>query len=226
LPFHVGEKLEFKVYFEFVLGGGASMSVQGIEEIDGHRCLKFVSEARSTSTVDIMYKVRDKIESWRDIELGFSRRYAKHLREGKYSDDKLVEYKQEDSLAIMHKKTDKPGDTLAIIPPVQDIMSAFYYFRQCTLEVGKSLSIPLHDIDKQYVLEVKVLRKETIEVPAGTFDCFVVEPQLKSSGIFRREGSLQIWMTDDQYRMPVLMQSKLYFGRVWAKLVSYKRGQE
>jgi len=225
-PFSPGEKLDFKVYFEFILGGDATMEVAPLEEVNGRLCYRFTSTARSTRTVDKFYKVRDRIESWREIDGGSSRRYFKQLREGKWVDDKVVEYFQEDSLALLQKKAGAPIDTLRLTPPVQDVLSAFYYFRECSLTVGQSVRIPLHDIDKQYILEVRALRKERIEVPAGTFDCIVVEPLLKSSGIFRREGSLHIWLTDDHRRMPVLMQSKLYFGRVWAKLVDYKLGGE
>ncbi|MDP8228378.1 MAG: DUF3108 domain-containing protein, partial [Candidatus Electryoneaceae bacterium] len=82
LPFSVGERLEFKIYFEFILGGTASMSVEAIDTIDGYPCYRIASQARSTWTVDRVYKVRDRIESYRDVVGGFSRRYVKHLREG------------------------------------------------------------------------------------------------------------------------------------------------
>ena len=225
-PFTVGEKLDFKVYFEFILGGDASMSVKSIDEVNNRRCLRFVSEARSTPTVDMMYKVRDKIESWIDVESRYSVKYVKRLREGRWKDDKLVEYNQEAGIARVRRNAADSIRVVQITPPVMDVLASFYRVRECSLQVGTSIFIPLHDIDKQYELEVNVIRKETVEVPAGTFDCIVVEPLLRSSGIFRKEGSLQIWLTDDRYRMPVLMQSRLYFGRVWAKLVNYQRGGE
>ncbi|MFC2150535.1 DUF3108 domain-containing protein [Calditrichota bacterium] len=225
-PIQVGERLDFKVYFEFVLGGDASMSVKKIEKIDGHDCFHFVSEAHSTRTVDMFYKVRDKVESWQDIDEGVSRRYVKHLREGRHKDDKRVEYNPEEAGALVYKgENDGEPDTVKIEGNIQDVLSAFYDVRRYDLEIGKSVNISVHDIDKQYVLEVQVLRKETITVPAGEFECFVVEPLLMSSGIFRKEGNLQIWLTADEYKMPVLMRSKLYFGSVWAKLVGYRRGE-
>lgn len=201
------------------------MSVESVEQIDGHDCLKIVSEAKSTRTVDRMYKVRDRIETWRDVEGQFSRRYTKRLREGKWKDDKRVEYNPEAGFSCLYRGEGAMPDTQSLDMQVQDVMSAFYEVRQHNLEVGRSVFFELHDIDKRYRLEVKVLRKETIEVPAGKFDCIVVEPLLQSSGIFRREGSVQIWLSDDQYKMPVLMQSRLYFGRVWAKLVGFRRGE-
>jgi hypothetical protein len=226
LPFKVGEKLNFKIYFEFILGGDARMEVEGLEEIGGEQCLRIVSEAKSTRTVDAFYKVRDRIVTWRDLDGGYSRKYTKRLREGKWKDDKQVDYRPETNELFLSRKEGAQAEKLALEKPVHDVLSAFYEVRLHPLEVGKSVFLDVHDIDKQYKLEVRVLRKEVIEVPAGQFDCFVIEPLLQSSGIFRKEGTIQVWLTDDESRMPVLMQSRLYFGRVWAKLVDYRKGEK
>jgi len=37
---------------------------------------------------------------------------------------------------------------------------------------------------------------------------------------------MQVWFSDDEYKIPVMMRSKLYFGSFWAKLESYKLGGE
>jgi len=226
LPFKVGEELKFKIYLGFILGGNGKMSVDSITEIDGHPCFKIISEAKSTRTVDNFYKVRDKIISWWDVEGGFTRRYEKKVREGRYRSYKLVEYTPERGMALLYKDSKDSPDTLDLPDSVQDVYSALYHLRTKELKVGESIWIDVHDIDKRYDLEVLVLRKETLKVPAGKFECFVVEPKLKSSGIFRREGRMQVWFSDDEYKIPVMMRSKLYFGSVWAKLESYKLGGE
>lgn len=222
-----GERLEFNIYFEFVLGGHASMEVEGIEEVNGFSCYHIVSQARSTKTVDFFYKVRDKVESWRDIDGHFSRKFSKKPREGKHKYDRSVEYFPEDSVAYARdRKRDFATDTLIVLKHVQDVLSSFYETRTRELFVGDTLEMPLEDDGKQYEVLVLVKRKETVEVNAGKLDCIVVEPTLKTSGLFRAEGQMEIWLTDDQYHMPVLMKSKLYFGRVWAKLEKYTRGSK
>ncbi len=222
--FQVGEKLDFDISFEFVKGGTARMQVSEIADIQGNRCYHFVSTAKSTLTVDHIYKVRDQIDSWRDVEGGFTRLYKKKLREGKYKSDKRVEYFPEDSTAFMYRRTDAKPETLSVTGHVQDVLSALYDVRTFDLKVGEPIYIDLHDIDKRYILKIDVLGKERVKVPAGTFDCIIVEPLLTSSGIFRKEGAIQVWLTDDANHMPVLMKSKLYFGRVWAKLTKYDLG--
>ena len=222
-PYSAGERLDFKVYFGFILGGESSMSVESGDSSGGPPGLHLVSEAHSTRTVDTFYKVRDRVESWVDADSGFSRRYEKHLREGKYRDDKLVEYLPAGGRALLTRRDQAP-ESLDVAGRTYDVLAAFYKVRGMDLKVGESVFLDLHDIDKQYRLEIKVLRQETLQVPAGVFDCIVIEPRLLSSGLFRKEGEMQVWLTDDVRRMPVMMQSRLYFGRVWAKLIGYRLG--
>lgn len=223
LPFGVGEKLEFDVSFEFVIGGHAIMEVESIQKFDGHDCYVIVSSARSTRTVDFFYKVKDRIESWRDVDGGFSRQFVKNLREGSHEYSKRVEYHPVDSVGFLfEKKSPKIPDTLEVIGEIQDVLGAFYELRTRPLYPDSSVWIDVHDIRDRYQLEIRIHDRERIEVPAGTFDCFRIEPLLESSGLFRKEGDMEIWITDDEYRIPVLMKSWLYFGRVFAKLTRYR----
>ena len=61
-------------------------------------------------------------------------------------------------------------------------------------------------------------------MPAGTFDCFLVEPQLRTPGMFIAKGKkLQVWLTADDRHMPVRMRTEVFFGHVVADLVTYHR---
>jgi len=222
--FKIGERLDFSIEFEFIPGGTATMSVEGISEVDGFMCLKLTATARSSSKVDLIYKVRDRIESYRDFTTGFSRKFIKDTREGKHKEDKRVFFKPEKDEIIVHHNVDDPPEIQQFGEGLQDILGAFYQVRNEELVVGRSVWIDVQDVGKRYRLEVEVQGYERVEVPAGTFDCVIVEPLLKSSGIFRKEGSLQIWLTNDGTKMPVLMKSKLPFGAVYGKLTSFSLG--
>ena len=53
------------------------------------------------------------------------------------------------------------------------------------------------------------------------FDCLVIEPVLETSAIFENTGKLTIWLTDDNFRMPVLMRSKVAVGSFEAVLKEF-----
>ena len=67
----------------------------------------------------------------------------------------------------------------------------------------------------------KVHRRERVKVDAGEFDCLVVEPILRGPGLFNQKGRLTVWVTDDKYKMPVLMRSRVVIGHVSAILKEY-----
>jgi len=67
---------------------------------------------------------------------------------------------------------------------------------------------------------VKVLRKETINTVLGKKECLVLEPGLDGEAIFKQTGEIHIWVTNDDYKIPVLMQSKIVFGNFKALLKS------
>ena len=61
-----------------------------------------------------------------------------------------------------------------------------------------------------------------MEVPSGKFDCIVVEPLVQEGGLFKHEGYIIVWMTDDDLRVPVKVRTKILIGYVEAKLTNYE----
>ena len=149
----------------------------------------------------------------------FPLHFEKHLREGKYRADRYVDFDQERHLAFAD------GDTMPVQEYVQDALSSLYYIRTLNLQVGNSVFVENHSDKKNYSLEVKVLRREKVRVPAGEFDCLVVEPMLRASGIFKHKGKLTVWLTDDRFKIPVLMKSKVAVGSIASKLKRYTLGK-
>jgi len=219
LSFGTGEKLEFKVRWGPIVAGSATMEISEIIEFKGRKCFRIISTAESNKFFSTFFKVRDRVESFMDKEGLYSLHFEKHIREGKFKADRYVDFDQENHIAIEEK------DTIQVPPFVQDVLSALYYVRTQPLEVGKSLFVDNHTDKKNYPIEVKVLRRERVEVEAGTFDCLVVEPILQASGIFEQKGSLTVWLTDDQKKMPVLMKSKVVIGSIATELKNYRLGR-
>ena len=218
--FGVGEKLVYSVGYGMIKAGEASMEIKEITKIGENKCFHILSSAKSSKFFSVFFKVNDKIESFVDVYGLYPLRFEKHLMEGKYRADAYVEFDQKRKLAISGK------DTIPIPVYVQDALSVLYYARTQKLEVGKSISVENYADKKNYLLEIKVYRKETVKVPAGKFDCIVVEPFLKGSTVFKHEGKLLVWLTDDQKKMPVLMKSKASFlGSINVSLKEYCLGE-
>lgn len=215
VPYGEGERLTFAIQYGLIYAGDATMEIRNIAIIDTTKAYHIISSARTNEAFDVIYKVRDRVESFMDYYNLFSIRFEKHLREGRYRKDESVIFDQKKHFAIYKDKKIK------IAPNTQDFLSALYYIRTIDLEVGEAIAMANHTAGKNYPIYVKVLRKEHVSVPAGEFDCIVIEPVLQTSSIFEQRGRLTIWLTDDNLKMPVLMRSKVIVGAFEAVLKEY-----
>ena len=214
--FGVGERLVYSVQYGIVNAGEAVLEVRNIGVIDDKPVYYIVSDARTNDVFSVFYRVRDRFMSFMDTTDLVSLRYEKHLREGKFKSDRVVVFDQKQHKAYYDEKE------IPIAPRTQDVLSAMYYARTLPLKVGHSFALANHTDGKNYPLVVKVLGEERIRVKAGTFDCLIVEPFLRYPGIFTQKGRVRVWVTNDRYKIPVLMKSKVIIGEVSAELTGYK----
>ena len=216
--FGVGEKLTFTIGWKMVKAGEATMEVNEVFNHDDRPVYRVKTLARSFEFFDNFFKVRDTAETWIDVEGLFTWYFRKKLHEGSYENEQIQIYDQARGIV-------RAQDTAFVVPRyVQDVLSSLYYVRTQDLEVGDTLTLDNFSKDKCYPLEVIVHKKEIIEVPAGKFKCIKVEPLLKSAGVFKHEGTLSVWLTDDRLKMPVLMRSKVLVGSIYAERTDYRIG--
>ena len=217
--FGVGERFDFSIGYGFIAAGSAHMEVAGLVDMGGRRVFRIVSTATSNKVFDSFYKVRDTMSTFVDALGLFSWRFEKKQREGDYQREQLVTFDQLGHVAIL-------GDDSSEVPAyVHDVLSAFYYVRAQPLEVGDTIYVPHWSEKKVYTLMIVVEEREKIETAAGEFNCIRVRPLLQSEGLFRHEGRVSIWLTDDRLHMPVLVKSRLVVGAIHAELVAYRFGE-
>jgi len=76
----------------------------------------------------------------------------------------------------------------------------FFYVRTLDLrnmKKGQIFYLQNFFDDTTHSLGVKMMGRETIEVEAGTFRCVVIQPLVMEGGLFKSEGNIFIWVTDD-----------------------------
>lgn len=216
--FGVGEKLLFDVNYGIITAGYAEMSIPSLEVVNDTTCYRIVFSVRSTPTFDFFFKVRDQYETYLDTAGIFSRRFEQHVNEGKYHRN----YKAVFDYSAHIARTDE-GD-FPISSYVHDIMSAFYYTRTLNLSTANPGDrFPMQNFMKGKVnpLAVKYIGKQRVKVSAGTFDCLVVEPLVVEGGLFKSEGRILIWLSDDERKIPVKVSTKIIIGTIDAELREY-----
>jgi hypothetical protein len=220
----LNEKMRFAVSWGFITVGYAEMNTENIVLVDSVPCYHIVSTAQSTSFVDTFFKVRDRNQTWITYDNFYSKGYTKLIREGTYFWDEWVSFDYSTNTFTGQKRTREGAiePTTGQIPgPVQDIFSALYFVRTLDLKVGQSVEMDVNS-RQNWPLIVSVLKTETVKVPAGKFDCILVEPKLRDKGLFVQKGkSLKVWISNDKRRIPVKMEAEVFIGNVSVELEEY-----
>lgn len=213
-PFAVGERLTYDVRFGSLKVGTGSLELRGVTSVRGEPAYHSVFRLKGGTA---FYKVDDTFESWFATDDLSSLRFVKDQNEGRK--ERTQRYEIFPDRRVYDETTDAAGEVPSIAEPLDD--AAFLYFlRTVPLEVGKTYSFNRYFKPDRNPITIKVLRKERVKVPAGTFDAVVVQPVIKTKGIFSEGGRAEVWLSDDDRRMMLQLRSKLSFGSLNLHLTS------
>lgn len=218
-PFGVGERLKFSVGWGALRAGTATVEIEDIVDFQGYKVYQVVAKAKSSGVFSAIYLVRDRIESLIDVNGLFSRRYWMQMDEANEKRDRQFIFDQENNLVKYNDKT------YYIRYGIHDEISAVYYARTLDLHVGNPVYINIFSKRQNWQVKVNVLKTERITVPAGEFDTIVIEPELQFDGIMKK-GKVKVWLTNDQWRIPVQVRSKIAIGSITIQLEEYELGKQ
>ncbi|MBE9503978.1 MAG: DUF3108 domain-containing protein [Proteobacteria bacterium] len=222
-PFHVGERLEYDLSWSGIAAGFTTFEVIGVEGVNGGEAYHLASRSLSNSFVSTFYEVDEQIDSYLDranlysqgikvIQQRDDRRRKKEI----YFDQKLHE-------AVYIKNGEQ--SIHKIESSVQDSLSSFYYIRTQNLSIGDEIRINTFENGKSYEITAKVLQREKIKVPAGTFNTIKVSLIIKHKEKLKNKGESLIWLSDNEYKFPVKIKTKISVGYITAKLKKMKKGE-
>lgn len=222
LPFNPGEKLTFALKWTFVPAGEAALEVLPIEIVNGIKSYHFLLTAQSNEFIDHFYKVRDRIDAYADIKMTRSILYKKKQLEGKTHRDIVVQYDWGEYKAQYSNFSEEQAH-IDLLPGAFDPLSAFYYARLFDLKEDLIIERPVTDGKKCIIGKVTVIKRETIKLESGTYDTYLIEPEIKHiGGVFdkSKNAKIQLWVTADHRRIPVKIKSKVVVGSFTGELVS------
>jgi hypothetical protein len=216
--FKPGEKLSYKIKYGIFTAAEASARVEESPlKFDGKPVYHVISEGKTAGTFDILYKVRNRYETYVDQTTLMPYFYAENRHEGGW--------KHSDHVTFNHSsKTIKA--VKGVFPfsgNVFDFVSA-YYFARCIdvskLHVGEKLDMQYFLDDGIHTLSITYLGKEKVSCSMGTFNCLKFNPTIIPGRIFRKDSKLYLWITDDANRIPVKAHVEVVVGSLTMDLAA------
>ena len=227
-PWMKGERLTFSLGWGPITAGTATLEVK---PLPGGKT-EFLSFAQGNSAITRIYPVYDTVYTRVRNKGLMTEVFRKNLHEGKFHNTSVIRFDRKGEKAWLSdtvftdmktRKVKRSADTAVAIQGVEhSIMSAFYLVRTLPLKVGETSRFSAVSGKKRYELKVIVHGRETIKSVLGEVPCVKVEPVLDGDGIFVSKGRIFIWLTDDERRIPVLMECEIALGSIKAKLLSVK----
>jgi hypothetical protein len=168
------------------------------------------------------YKVNDVIQSWMDTTNLASLRFASDLEEGSRIREKRYEIYPDRRVYVETTASDTSAQP-SVAQPLDDA-SFLYFIRTVPLRVGENLEFNRYFRPDRNPVRIRVVRRERVTVPAGTFDAVVLRPSIKTKGIFAENGQAEVWISDDERRLVLQLKSRLSFGSLNLYLRSFTLG--
>ena len=211
VPFHVGERFEYQAKVNFINAGTASMSVEDVETVRGRPAYHTVFDVRGGL---LFFHLNDHYESWFDTTSLVSLHHTQRVDQNGKRADRSYDFYPDRQVYV------RDGQEFPSVADPLDEGSFIYFMRSIPLEVGKTYEFNrYYHLDRNPVI-IKVERREHITVPAGDFDAIVVQPIIKSRGLFSEGGQAEVWFADDSSRTVLRLRSKLTFGTLSLELKS------
>lgn len=218
VPFGPGEVLTYKVMLGVFTVGESSMQVGAIEPTRGVDTYRL--EWRIKGGIPF-YKVDTHFKSWVDIERLVSMRFLQDQQEGRHTRYRDYHFFPEKG---MWKRTDNGEEGSLATPLPLDDLSFVYFARSLELDVGKEYRFNRYFKDSGNPVILRVLRRGERTVPAGTFKTLVVQPIIRTKGLFGEGGKAELHLTDDPRRLLVYLKTEVPGISMTMHLTSIRQG--
>jgi hypothetical protein len=221
-PFASGETLTYDVMWTVFRAGQVTTSVRTVSQ-PNDSAYEITATARSEGFVSLLFDVENVYRATSNEQTLCSEKLDKKVNEGKRHRETQIAFDYNRKLALLdeHDPSQQqapPKHAEFDIPPcVEDVVTAFYYLRRQHMEVGHNIELPVNDGSKTQQVIVEVQGREKVQTPLGTFDTLRVEPKV-FNGLLKRKGSMLIWFSDDQKRLPVRIKAVISMGTITGTL--------
>lgn len=228
--FQAGEEITYKLYYNlnfiWIPAGEVVFKITDFGNV-----FRISADGRTYKSYEWFFKVRDRYESYIDKETLLPNMSVRDVKEGGYTlYDKTLLNQKENKATIERgrsKETVKENLTVDIDKCMHDILSIIYYARNLDYDsMTKGAQVPVKIfIDKQE-WPLKVVydgHDEEKKIKGqGKFKTIKFSPEVIAGDVFKENTKMDIWVSDDLNKIPLLIESPVSVGSVKAVLKEYK----
>lgn len=216
--FKAGESLKYQMSYGFIDAGVATLELNETKYA-GKSFYHARAIAKTSGVTDKLYNVRDVYETVFDAQTGLPIKSIRNVKEGNYKAYEEVIYYQRSGKAVSTIKGE-----VSIPNRIHDMVSSFYFLRNNLFEnikVGDTIKMQTFFDNKVYPLQIRYKGIETIKTKHGKISCLKFNPIVEPGRVFDTPDDMEIWISNDENKIPIRVQLNLFVGSVKCDLIEY-----
>jgi len=229
ITFEAGEEIVYKLYYNWNFIWLAAGEVTFCVEDDGDR-FHLSAKGRTYPSYEWFFKVDDNYDAYVDKETLLPETSIRDVREGGYTLYDKVTFDQDNNKAVSLRGSSKDKTIRReydVETHMHDILSAIYYTRSIDCEKyqeGEEFPIKIFMDKEVWPLNITYKGKEANKKVKGqgTFNTILYSPEVISGDVFDKGTEMNIWVSDDENKIPLLIESPVSVGSVKVVIKDYK----
>ncbi len=229
--FGADEFLKYRVYYNWkdvwVKAGFVSFEVEE-ENLYNKSLFHITAIGKTYPFYNMFYKVKDVYQTYVDKETVLPTKFIRDVNEGGFKLDHEYDFNRETlkvhTVSKVNKHSTKTKD-FDFNDCTQDMLSVMYYMRTfdySKMTVNEEKPVEVFLDNEFYNLSIVYKGKATVDTEFGKIRCLKVIPKVLSGRVFKDEEALIVYVSDDENKIPVLIETPLSMGSIKAILIDYK----
>ena len=221
-----GDNLKYRIHLGFINAAEATIkSSPGISTLGDQTVRKVEIEGKTTGVLELFSPLHDYWSALIDTQTLLPVKTEMRKKEGRYRKEETVLYQMDKGFARITSPQNKPITTTMAGPKdLLDLISAYYFLRSKPVsdkKPGSRWSAQVLVDSKIYEIVLVVKSKEIIETEAGKKPSIKTNILLPRNNLFKEEDAIRLWISDDEYQVPLKIQVNLKIGYLSIDLIDY-----
>ena len=171
--------------------------------------------AHTENPLRMVFPLDDQFDSYSDTSSLASMQYEMHLNEKGQTVNSVQRM-------TASNREPAPADAAAarVLPGTRDPLGMMQYLRTVDWAKTPKVRSPVYDGHKLYDVYANLQGKdEKVTVPAGSYNAMKIELRVLDNGTEMKDAHFTLYLTNNDARMPVLLEAILPFATARVELV-------
>jgi hypothetical protein len=228
--FQSGEEITYKIYYNwnFVWLSAGEVTFKVWDEGSQYH---YQALGKTYNSYEWFFTVDDRYDSWVDKNTLLPNYSERSVNEGKYHIFEKIAFNQAGRRTTV-TRAEKRGGTetvtnFATKECVHDVLSSMFFLRNVDFaSQSTGYKVPFHIFmdQEEFPLQMRYRGVESRKKVhnMGRYNTLKFQPDVIVGNVFKEDAKMTVWVSNDQNRIPILIESPVSVGTVKVVLKNYK----